>query len=171
VRLTASTASSATIAWDAHADLESGLANYRIYRNGLRRYDYCTATGSSVAQHWVYSGMNPETFKATFTDNNLTQATLYAYQVTTINHAGLESSLSAPLSVIDGKVDTKGTRQCLTSARLRPEAKRIAIFAGGGRGEMRRAGNAALQGARVYTIAGKPALKDEKGVLIRQSCR
>jgi len=78
--LAATVASSSTIAlaWDASADGETGVAAYRVYRNG-----------ALVA--------SPDT--PAFTDTGLATATPYAYRVAAVNAHGFESEACAPVPV------------------------------------------------------------------------
>jgi glucose/arabinose dehydrogenase/fibronectin type 3 domain-containing protein/regulation of enolase protein 1 (concanavalin A-like superfamily) len=76
--LTANAISSGRIdlAWQASADTGSGVAGYRVYRNGGT-----TPVGSPTG--------------TTFADTGLTPVTAYTYQVSAVDVAGNESALSA----------------------------------------------------------------------------
>lgn len=68
---------SAELAWSAASDAESGIAHYRIYRDG-----------SLVAQTGLLQHV----------DTGLAESTTYAYAVSAVNGAGLESAPSVPVS-------------------------------------------------------------------------
>ncbi|MCA8960262.1 MAG: cellulase family glycosylhydrolase [Planctomycetes bacterium] len=71
--VTTVTSTSVTLTWGGSTDPESGLANYRVYRDG-----------QLVAI--------PES--PSFIDGGLAPGTTYTYQVSALNHAGLESAPS-----------------------------------------------------------------------------
>jgi fibronectin type 3 domain-containing protein len=74
--LTASAVSTSQInlSWTAVDDPDSGVTGYNVYRDG----GFVTATAST-----------------TFADTGLEPGTTYAYRVSAVNGAGLESDLSA----------------------------------------------------------------------------
>jgi hypothetical protein len=74
---TATSESSIAITWQASGDPESGISNYKIYRDG------------------VHIGQSALT---SFTDTGLSEATTYLYQVSAVNGAWLESGKSAIVS-------------------------------------------------------------------------
>jgi hypothetical protein len=63
------------VAWAAASDAQSGISLYRIYRDG-------TLVGTSTA--------------LSFSDNGLTPATTYGYEVSAVNGAGLEGPRAGP---------------------------------------------------------------------------
>ena len=65
------------LAWIAASDAESGIASYRVYRDGA---------------------LVGTTNTTTFDDTGLLPATLYTYTVSAVNGSGLEGPLSAPAS-------------------------------------------------------------------------
>ena len=71
------TATTADITWDA-VSYDEGISNYELYRDGVLED---TRVGTS------------------FADTGLTASTTYIYQVKAIGTNGLESELSAELSV------------------------------------------------------------------------
>jgi uncharacterized repeat protein (TIGR03806 family) len=80
VRATATSSTSITLAWNASADTGgSGLAGYRIFRNGSTTA-LATVTGTS------------------YSDNNLTPSTSYSYTVRAFDGANNQSALSAAAS-------------------------------------------------------------------------
>jgi uncharacterized repeat protein (TIGR03806 family) len=80
LRQTAVTSTSASLAWNASTDTGgSGLAGYRVFRNG-------TQTGA-------------QTTGLTFTDSGLTAGTTYSYVVRAVDNAGNLSANSNSLSV------------------------------------------------------------------------
>jgi chitodextrinase len=72
-----------TLTWSAATDPESGVASYRIYRNGAVR-----ATSTTT----------------TFADTTVVANTQYSYQVSAVNGAGLESARSAAVNVTTPRV-------------------------------------------------------------------
>lgn len=71
------------LTWSAATDPESGAADCRIYRYGALR-----ATSTTT----------------TFADTTVVANTQYAYQVSAVNGAGLESARSAPVGVTTPRV-------------------------------------------------------------------
>ena len=65
------------LAWTAATDPQSGIASYRVYR-GARLVGTTTTT--------------------TFSENGLTPATSYTYEVSAVNGAGLEGSRAGPVT-------------------------------------------------------------------------
>jgi chitodextrinase len=74
---TAVSASQIDLSWTAASDPESGVASYKVYRNGTV---VATPTGTS------------------FSDTGLAGSTSYTYQVSAVNGAGLEGPKSASAS-------------------------------------------------------------------------
>jgi chitodextrinase len=72
-----------TLVWSTATDPESGVANYRIYRNGAFR-----ATSTTTA----------------FADTTVVANTQYTYQVSAVNGAGVEGGRSAPVTVTTPRV-------------------------------------------------------------------
>jgi PKD repeat protein len=72
------TTTSATISWSPSSDPETGVKNYKVFRDGA-------LVGSPSA--------------TSFTDSGLTPDTTYTYRVSAVNNVNLESAQSAPLSV------------------------------------------------------------------------
>lgn len=72
-----------TLTWNASTDPESGVASYRIYRNGAFRATSATTT---------------------FADTTVVANTLYSYQVSAVNGGGVESARSAPAIVTTPRV-------------------------------------------------------------------
>jgi uncharacterized repeat protein (TIGR03806 family) len=81
VRATAASSTSITVSWDASTDTGgSGLAGYRIFRNGSTTA-LATVTGTS------------------YTDTNLSPSTSYSYRVRAFDGANNQSALSSAASV------------------------------------------------------------------------
>ncbi len=76
------------VSWDPSSDPESGVSTYRIYRDG------------------VFVG---ESLITPFTDSGLTPATTYAYEVSAVNGAGLESARGGPAEATTLLDDTPPT--------------------------------------------------------------
>ncbi|MBI2652350.1 fibronectin type III domain-containing protein, partial [Candidatus Woesearchaeota archaeon] len=72
------TQTSVTLSWSASSDPESGVTNYKVYRNNA-------VVGQPVS--------------TSFIDTGLAQGTTYTYEVSAVNGAGLESARSLPLNV------------------------------------------------------------------------
>jgi len=66
------------LAWQAASDPESGISGYKVYRDG------------------TFIGQSSTT---SFSDTGLTENTIYVYEVSAVNGAGLQSEKSAPISV------------------------------------------------------------------------
>ncbi|MGE0354593.1 MAG: fibronectin type III domain-containing protein, partial [Gemmatimonadales bacterium] len=84
---TATGTSSIDLAWTAASDPETGIARYRIYRDGAL-VDSTGGTG--------------------FSDAGLTPATAYTYEVSAVNGAGLEGPRSQPATATTLPVVTTG---------------------------------------------------------------
>ena len=85
--VTASAAGSDTvqISWSRSSDDQSGVSHYRVYRDG-----------APIA----------EPAAAAYTDTGLAPGTSYAYEISAVNGAGIESSRSAPVSATTNTVDS-----------------------------------------------------------------
>jgi len=98
LQATAVSQSRIDLTWDASSDPESGVAYYKVYRNGLE-----------IAQPVATA----------YSDTGLQESARYTYEVSAVNGQGLESGRSAPASATtfgppvpgdadgDGKVDLR----------------------------------------------------------------
>ena len=99
------------LTWDADADLETGVKTFILYRNGavLTTLQYSTTTLFTKAtgfQRWN-DGDNPAPSPApamTYTDNNLSDAATYTYQVSTVNWSDVAGPKSQVLTLQGGQV-------------------------------------------------------------------
>ncbi|MCA1812817.1 MAG: PKD domain-containing protein, partial [Halobacteriales archaeon] len=82
------TQGSVTLTWTGSSDPQSGVKQYNVFRDG-------SPAGTATA--------------TSFTDTGLSPATSYAYAVSAVNNAGLESAQSAALSVTTLAVSTAVT--------------------------------------------------------------
>jgi fibronectin type 3 domain-containing protein len=77
LRLTFTSTARNDLAWDESADPQSGVSEYRVYRNG----QFIAATPTT-----------------TYSDSDLSAAGAYSYEVSAVNGDGVESSRSASVS-------------------------------------------------------------------------
>ncbi len=89
--------------WAASMDPESGVSDYRVYRDGV-----------VIAQ-----AGNPG-----YTDSGLVDATTYTYEVSAVNGAGLESARSTPTSAT---TVADGTPPALVSVEARGDPNRVIV--------------------------------------------
>jgi len=97
--VTGTTATSISLSWSASSDAGgSGLARYRIYRNGSTTA-LTTVTGTS------------------YTNSGLTSGTTYTYAVTAYDNAGNESAAAGPVSATarDTQAPTSPTNLTVTA--------------------------------------------------------
>lgn len=80
--------SSATVTWTAASDPETGVAFYRVYRDG---------------------GLQGEVGGTSFADAGLDPSTTYAYEVSAVNGDGLEGPRAGPAAATTGPDDTPPT--------------------------------------------------------------
>jgi hypothetical protein len=83
------------LSWSAASDVQSGIANYKVYRNGVV---VDTSSGTS------------------FSDTGLIEGTSYAYQVSAVNGAGLEGSKSTSILASTFADTTSPALQSVSSA-------------------------------------------------------
>jgi chitodextrinase len=86
--------------WSPSSDPETGIAGYRIYRNGV-----LVATSS----------------QSSYSDSGLAPATEYVYQVSAVNGQGLESDRSDSVSVTTGDATAPTTPQDLGAVAVGTE--------------------------------------------------
>jgi hypothetical protein len=101
------------ITWSADADLESGIKQFQLYRNGEKIKDYIGINDDYVKKDFQFANYGdepgPEALyenvdewipnQMSFFDYRLDPAKKYVYQVKMVNWSGLESELSDPLEV------------------------------------------------------------------------
>ncbi|MDB5050948.1 MAG: hypothetical protein JWO30_4019 [Fibrobacteres bacterium] len=147
------------LTWDSDADLETGIKTFIIYRNGtpLTTLQYNTTTLFTKAtgfQRWN-DGDNPAPAPAptmTYTDNNLSDATTYTYQISTVNWSDVAGPKSQVLTLQGGQV-TVGVQAPLPSAN--PASRKSSVFCWG-------------SGAcKVSLAAGPVDICDVRGTLLK----
>lgn len=110
--------------WDANADLETGIKTFIVYRNGAvlttLKYNGPTTffTQATGFQRWQ-DGDQPAPTVApamTYTDSNLNDTGMYAYQISTVNWSDVAGAKSEVLTLKKGQV-TVGIGSLRPSAR------------------------------------------------------
>jgi hypothetical protein len=150
------------LTWNADADLETGIKTFILYRNGavLATLQYSATTLFSTAkgfQRWD-DGDNPNPGNPpamTYTDNNLSDAETYTYQVATVNWSDLAGAKSETLTLNKGQVVSIEGRTAARAGNRTVTAKSLLVCG-------------ASDGCMARLPAGNVALFDLGGKLLRR---
>jgi hypothetical protein len=150
------------LTWNADADLETGIKTFIVYRNGavLATLQYTASTLFTAAkgyQRWD-DGDNPNPSAPpamTYTDNNLSDAETYAYQVATVNWSDLAGAKSETLTLNKGQVVSIEGRTAERHEARTVTAKSLLVCG-------------ASDGCMAQLPAGNVALYDLEGKLLRR---
>ena len=109
-------ATSVEIAWDAEADLESGIKTFSIYRNGEKMNYTGPPDGNGIPREYFQKPTYHDNIEKPYSimkyvDDNVKPDTEYVYQVSTVNWSDLESPRSDPLKIRTGTGDSMSTQQ------------------------------------------------------------